>query len=145
MLHQRRQKKGAFILGAIFLACLGCQSAQEPLFPVQGQVKHEGKLLTTGTVVLHPDATKDNASQHEPRGVIDAEGRFTIRTHPREGAPPGWYKISVIAMEQTQDADNPYAIPKSLIPEKFGKPDESGLFFEVRKDAPPGAYDLDLK
>ena len=114
------------------------------MVPVEGKVQFEGKLLSKGTIILHADTAKDNTTKHEPRGVIDADGHFKAYTHPREGAPPGWYKVAVIVTEPS-DKNNPYSIPRSLIPEKFGKPDESNLRIEVRKDAAPGAYNLDLK
>jgi hypothetical protein len=123
---------------------VGCgQSGSAAMLPAEGQVKFKGKLLTKGTVVLYPDSSKGNTSKHEPRAVIEADGRFKVVTHPQEGAPPGWYKVAVIVTEPS-DPKNPYSLPRSLIPEKFGKPDESGLAFEVRSHAPPGAFDLDL-
>jgi hypothetical protein len=114
------------------------------MLPVEGQVRYGGKPLTQGTVVLYADAGKGNLSKHEPRGRIEADGRYQIFTHPHAGAPPGWYKVSVLVTEPS-DPKNPYSLPRSLIPEKFGKPDESGLTIEVRSPPPPGAYDLDLK
>ena len=45
-------------------------------------------------------------------------------THPRDGAPAGWYKVGVIATEPS-DSKNPYSVPRSLIPEKYGKAQET--------------------
>jgi hypothetical protein len=131
---------------AVVLAGLaGCgRWASETMLPVEGQVQFGGKLLTRGTVVLYPDAGKGNTTKHEPRGTIEADGRYKIFTHPHAGAPPGWYKVAVLATEAS-DPKNPYAVPRSLLPPKFGNPDESGLTLEVRSQPPPGAYDLDLK
>ncbi len=53
-------------------------------------------------------------------------------------------KVGVVVV-QPSDPKNPYSEPRSLIPAKFGKPSESKLSLEVRKDAPPKSYDLDLK
>jgi hypothetical protein len=123
----------------------GCgRSGSETLLPVGGQVKFGGKLLTRGTVVLYPDPSKGNTSKNEPRGTIEADGRYKVFTHPYPGAPPGWYKVAVSATEAS-DPKNPYSLPRSLLPEKYGKPDESRLTLEVRSQPPPGAYDLDLK
>ena|SRR5947209_3097132 len=144
MINLIKRTTGWFLAAIAAVSFVGCQPG-ETMVHVEGQVKHEGKPLTTGIVILHADEGKGNSSKHEPRGVIGTDGRFKVTTHPREGAPPGWYKIAVIAQERSNDPDNPYALPKSLLPDKFGKADESGLAFEVRKDAPPGAYDLDLK
>jgi hypothetical protein len=124
---------------------VGCgRSGRETLLPVEGQVRFRGQVLTRGTVVLHPDASKGNTTKHEPRGTIEASGRYKVFTHPHAGAPPGWYKVSVIATEPS-DPGNPYSLPRSLIPEKYSKPEQSELTLEVRDHAPPGAYDLDLK
>jgi hypothetical protein len=95
-------------------------------------------------VILHPDPSKGNTSAHEPRGQIESDGRFTIFTHPKTGAPPGWYKVAVNSTEPS-DPKNIYSLPKWLIPEKYGKPEESGLSFEVKAEPTPGAYDLKLK
>jgi hypothetical protein len=128
------------------LACVvGCGPlAADVFFTVEGQVTVHDKALTSGVVILHPDASKGNTTKHEPRGSIGADGRYKIVTHPNAGAPPGWYKVAVIATEPS-DPKNPYALPRSLIAQKFAKPDESGITLEVRKDPPPGAYDLHLK
>jgi hypothetical protein len=131
------------LAGALLTAVAGCGQS-ETYVPVEGQVKAAGKPLAKGAIILYPDASKGNTTKQEPRGSIEADGRYKIVTHPHEGAPPGWYKVAVIATEPS-DPKNPYSVPRSLIPEKFGKPDESRLTLEVRKEAPPGAYDLDLK
>jgi len=127
-----------------FGALTGCGSSGESLLPVEGQVQFEGKPLTKGTVILFPDADKKNDSKQEPRGAIGPDGRFKIVTHPSDGAAPGWYKVGVVVV-QPSDPKNPYSEPRSLIPAKFGKPAESKLALEVRKDAPPKSYDLELK
>jgi hypothetical protein len=123
----------------------GCgPSAADALVKVEGQVTVHGKALTSGAVILYPDASKGNTTKHEPRGAIEADGRYKIVTHPHAGAPPGWYKVAVIATGPS-DPKNPYSLPDSLIAQKFAKPDESGITLEVRKDPMPGAYDLHLK
>ena len=123
----------------------GCgQSGSEPLLPVAGKVTLARQPLTKGAVVFYPDTAKGNTTRHQPRGTIEADGRYTISTHPRPGAPPGWYRVGVFAKDAS-DPKNPYALGRALIPEKFSNPDASGLVLEVRRDAPPGAYDLDLR
>jgi hypothetical protein len=136
-----RRRALFFLAGAMLLAA-GCGG--ESMIPVEGKVKHDNKFLTKGSVVLYPDPAKGNNSKHEPRGAIEEDGGFKITTHPRDGAPRGWYKVAVISTEPS-DPKNPYSDPRWLIPEKFGKPGESGLVLEVRTGAPAGAYDLELK
>src|SRR5207249_845192 len=113
------------ILCCALAACAGCGLTEEPMIPVEGTIMFEGKAMTKGTIILFPDAAKNN-TKHEPRGAIGADGRYKVTTHPREGAPPGWYKVGVILTEPSDPA-NPYSLPRSVIPERFGKPDESGL------------------
>jgi hypothetical protein len=140
--QQRVAGHGTLGITALLLAGLaGCGTA-ETWLPVAGQVKFGGVPLAKGTIILYPDAAKGNTAMHEPRGSIEA-GHYQITTHPHEGAPPGWYKVAIIATEPS-DPKNPYSLPRSLIPEKFAKPDESRLTLEVRRDAPSGTYDFDL-
>jgi hypothetical protein len=145
--HVPQRTGNAIVWGitTVLLAGLaGCgQSGSATMLPVEGQVKFKGKLLTKGTVVLYADPSKGNTTKHEPRAVIEADGRYKVVTHPQEGAPPGWYKVAV-SVTELSDPKNPYSLPRNLIPEKFSKPDESGLTLEVRSHAPPGAFDLDL-
>jgi hypothetical protein len=112
--------------------------------PVEGQITYQGKALTKGSLIFKADAAKGNATKHQPHGAIDASGRYKVTTHPRDGAPPGWYKVGVVVTEPS-DPKNPYSVPRSLIPEKFNNAEESGLTLEVRANAPAGAYDLQLK
>jgi hypothetical protein len=60
-----------------------------------------------------------------------------------EGAPLGWYKVTVTAQEPI-DPSNPYAPPKHLISPKFSDPTTSGLAIEVLERPAAGAYDLVL-
>jgi hypothetical protein len=130
----------------VLLASLaGCGPPASPtMFPVEGQVRFEGKPLTRGTVVLYPDGGRGNSTKHEPRGNIEPDGTYKIVTHPHEGAPAGWYKVAVIATEPS-DSKNPYSLPRSSIPERFKDPDKSGLTLEVQSQPRAGAYDFDLK
>jgi hypothetical protein len=132
------------MLVAFALLVGGCGSPAESLVPVTGQVKFAGKPLTAGAVIFLPDTAKGNTTDREPRGNIGPDGRYTLVSHPDPGAPPGWYKVGVVANEPA-DPKNPYARTRSLIPEQLNNPAESGLTVEVRRNAPPGAYDLDLK
>jgi hypothetical protein len=122
----------------------GCGGGGRPnLVPVAGQVTLDGRPLTSGQVVFHPDAARGNNSLDEPRGPIDAQGRYELSTVGQKGVVPGWYKVAVIATEPF-DPQHPYVLPKSLIPVRYNDPSASGLTHEVRTNAAPGAYDLKL-
>src|ERR1022692_2604787 len=93
-----RSAKSAFLLLGLSMACVtGCTPSPEDVrIPVEGTVLLGDKPLTTGTVILKPDAAKGNESKHEPRGKIGADGKYQIETSLQKGAPAGWYKVGVI-------------------------------------------------
>jgi hypothetical protein len=97
-------------------------------------------LLGSAGCVTAP--VKGNASKHEPRGKIDAQGNYQIETALKKGTPPGWYKVGVMAFEPG-DPKN-YVVGKSLIHEDYNDPDKTGIFLEVIKTPTPGAYDIKL-
>jgi hypothetical protein len=133
---------GRLLLGLVCLGLAGCGPSGEKLVRVEGKVMLGDQPLTTGTVILSPDAAKGNQSLEEPRGEVDANGTFKVYTGRREGVSPGAYKVAVTAAEQV-DPNNPY-FTKWLIPEKYIDFQTSGLSFAVAENDPPGTYDLKL-
>ena len=131
------------LCGVICAGILGCGANVEKLTPVAGRVTVNGTPLTTGGVTFHPDAAKGNNTPHIPAGTIDAKGNYKLMSATKEGAPLGWYKVTVSAQEPI-DAKNPYAPPKHLISPKFSDASTSGLEIEVVASPPAGAYDLKL-
>jgi hypothetical protein len=136
-----RVSRGLFTLALVALA--GCGSSDEGHVPVEGMVFLSDRPLTFGIVILRPDASKGNLSKHEPRGKIDAEGKFQIFTGPEPGAAPGWYNVGVVANDESE-AIKTYARPCSLIDRMYNNPNRSGLTLEVTRDAAAGTYDLRL-
>jgi hypothetical protein len=139
----RRRLIGIVGLFGVFGATLaGCgKGAGEGLVPVAGKVTVDGKPLGTGAVTFHPDAAKGNTTPHVPVGMLDDQGNYKLMSGSREGAPPGWYKVTVTAQEPP-DEKNPYAPPKSLINPKFGDVQTSGLAVQVVENPAPGVYDF---
>lgn len=123
---------------------LACGPADEvgPTVPVSGSVSSKGKPLAKGDVTFHPDKAKGNTSPHLPTGRIEADGSFKLTTRGRDGAPAGWYKVTVHANEST-DAKNPYAIPKSAVPKAYTAPDTTKLAHEVKADGPKAELKAD--
>jgi hypothetical protein len=129
---------------ALLAAIAGCDSSSPGrLVPVQGQVLFDGQPLTAGSLVFKPNAEKGNASKFEPAATINADGTYQLFTAEREGAPLGWYKVSVVA-QAPPDEKNPYAATKSLIPARYAETTSSGLEIEVVDRPAEGAYDLKL-
>jgi hypothetical protein len=135
--------------GGILLACLvGC--ARDPwdvgrTVPVRGRVLVDGKPLTTGLVVFQADASKGNASKHEPRGKVDGEGTYQLTTQGKPGAAPGWYKVAVIATQKPTNRKGVHTPGPWLIARRYGNGQTSGLSVQVIEKAAPGAYDLALR
>jgi hypothetical protein len=129
---------------ALVLACVvGCgSSGPGRLMPVKGKVTLDDKALTTGSLVFKPDATKGNNSRFEPSGTVATDGSYSLFTKEKEGAPPGWYKVGIVAEEA--NAADPYAPRRSLVPNRYNDAETSGLSIEVASSPPAGAYDLKL-
>lgn len=103
-----------------------------PLVPVRGRVTHQGKPVALAQVIYAPDPEGDGRI-HAPAGSTDADGNYQLAVFGTAGAPPGHYAVGIIA--------GPGG-PK--LPDRLRNPKTSGLTREVAKDAPPGAYDVEL-
>jgi len=121
----------------------GCVGQADSFTPVVGQVTVNGAPLNAGSVTFHPDAGKGNTTPHIPVGAIASEGRYKMLSATKEGAPLGWYKVTVTAQEPI-DPKNPYAAPKHLISPKYSDSTTSGLAIEVVNQPASGAYDIKL-
>ena len=135
---------GRLLVVSLAVALLpGCSSSSKgTLVPVSGTMTVNDQPLQHGTVVFHPDPDRGNNDKREPRGVIAAEqpGAYRLTTDNKDGAPSGWYKVTVNAIKPSVGmrptewiADQKYADEKT-----------SGLSVEVLKDAKTGAYDFKL-
>ena len=102
----------------------------------------DGKALPRGTVIFTPG--KGNASQHEPRGVIEADGNYKLKTTPKlEGASPGWYIVTIIAQEPYDESKSSWD-PPWLINRKYGNRQTSDLSVEVIDKPDAGRYDFQV-
>jgi hypothetical protein len=125
--------------GALAAGCSGTT-----LLPVKGQVKVGNTTLKTGSVTLVPDKDKGNNATVQPRANITEEGTFEITTDGKPGAPAGWYKVLVTADGDPIDPKDPYSLRKPLVHIKYRDIATTDKAFEVKADAPEGAYDLAL-
>jgi hypothetical protein len=135
---------GAACLPAFLLA--GCPATTDERVPVEGTITVNGQPLPAGTVVFHPDASKGNTSLREPRATIRSAkpGRYRLTTDDKPGAPPGCYKVTVFAIKPVT-RENSLRPPEWLADPKYTDKQTSGLEVVVARDAPAGAYDLELK
>jgi hypothetical protein len=107
-----------------------------PLFPVKGKVMLGEKHLETGIVTFIPLAT--NVDMPRPKGYIDFNGFYDLKTALKEGAPPGKYRVTV--------QDNPTkGQRKPKFDPIYANEAKSPLEIEVVEKAPDGAYDLKVK
>lgn len=145
-LHARSVESSIIALlcaSLLALGGVGCDAGASigKTVPVAGKVTVAGQPLTTGSVAFKPDGSKGNNSKFEPASTIGSDGSYQLITNGKSGAPPGWYKVTVVAEEEV-DSINP--IPKSKINAKYKDPQNTPLSIEVKEGAAPDAYDLKL-
>lgn len=108
---------------AMLAIVVGCGDKQATTAAVEGVVTYKGAPLPAAVVTFLP-------SQGRPAtGTTDEQGRFRLTTlAPGDGAVPGEHTVLVSKSEPAAaDPKNPYAPPRSLIPESYGRQDKSNL------------------
>jgi len=120
----------------------GCGPTGPKLVPVSGKVTStDGTPIAYGHVILHPDVSKGNNSKEVCQGTI-RDGNYSIMTGPRNGAPPGMYRVSIEAAKEV-NPNNPY-FTEWLADEKYIDPNRSNLTMEVGDKPQPHSYDFKL-
>jgi hypothetical protein len=144
----------AFALGLAAVAGCGKKAAEEPdlpLVPVAGKVTSGGQPVTSGMMTFYPDDTKGNTFKGVANGPLDGSGNFTLKSAGKEGAPVGWYKVSVGAgmpgmggAQAGGEVNDPNKAAKLGAPlnPKYMNPATSGLSVEVTQTPPPGGYEI---
>lgn len=102
-------------------ACAPTES-RLPTFPVTGSVAFaDKKAAANATVVFHPT---DPAISVRPRGKVAADGSFQLTSYDgNDGAPAGKYRVTVELWATVRQDEG----PSNRLPEKFAKPETSGL------------------
>jgi hypothetical protein len=111
----------------------GCDSGAGARVAVRGKVSYRGVALTTGVIVFAPDPGH-GANGPLASARIQSDGRYELQTDDAPGVPAGWYRVTVVAVEAPAQAPSPrgFAVPRSLLPDKYRDPELSGLTCEVR-------------
>lgn len=139
--------------GALLLALAACSRPEPygvgPTVPVKGQILVAGKPLRLpanafARVWFHPDSAKGNSCPQVPAADLQPDGSFALATRDAPGAPPGWYKVMLVATTHV-DPNNPSRRRPAFVAARYGSPDTSGLAVRVVAEPAPGAYDLRLK
>lgn len=108
-------------------ASTGCSRPAE-FVPIEGQVFYKDKPLTNGVIMFQP--SKGPAA----RADIVA-GVYKLETPGREaGARIGLNKVRIASRETPSNGDAELALGKSLIPERYGTFESSGLTADVKPD-----------
>ena len=149
----------ATVVAAVMVLAIGLTGcggpAQPKLYPATGTVTWKGAALADATVSFVPSVGAPSD------GKTDAQGKFTIMTNGKPGAPAGACKVTVSkfagaapsmpAAPKPEDMMKMYEskkkgeVDKGEIPAKFGRPDTSGLAAEVTTDGAKNVYTFDLK
>ena len=140
MLRTPLHLKGLAALALLVLA--GCQQGTAPLAPVHGKVLYHGALLQSGTIVFTPDASR-GSSGPLASAEIQADGTYSLRSGQGFGAAPGWHRVTIAAVYAPTNTQG-YAVPQSLVPDKYRDPELSGLVCEVKRDQ-PNVFDFNLE
>jgi len=136
----------AVLFSGAVLFIVGCGDRGPKLVKVQGKLYLNdqpvaGSDSIKGYIVFHADREKGNTTQEIAQGSVGADGTFTLQTRDKEGAPLGWYKVTVDLADTK--ADDPYYY-KAKVDDKYRDYNKSGLVFEVVESPEPGRYDIKL-
>lgn len=132
-------------LAAALLCVLpGCQQGNTPLAPVRGKISYRGMFLQNGTIVFIPDASRGTTGPLS-QAVIQPDGSYNLRTEQGFGAVPGWHRVTVAAVyaPSTPIRGEAFAVPLSLVPDRYRDPDLSRLVCEVKADQ-TNVFDFNL-
>jgi hypothetical protein len=131
------------LLLALTVFSAGCGGTKH--VPVTGQVTVGGQPLKSGTVTYHPDKEAGNTQPYSdlPHGTVDENGKYTLATGGKPGAPAGKYKVTVASTVPSNPKD-PYSLPKHLTDKANAEVSTTSLTKEVKADAPAGHYDIPL-
>lgn len=145
LLSRHIRSLGAGLVLCAGMVLTGCGGPKGPvLFPVSGVVTVDGAPAEGAGVSFRPDASKGNKIEWFPTGVADKEGKFTLTTTAKPGAPPGWYKVVVMPYSPPPFGGEAKKAAPPSFNVKYSRPEASDLSIEVTKSPAPGAYDLKL-
>lgn len=119
-------------LGLFLLVSLcGCGSDGPKLYSVTGKVFVGDKPAEGATVVFHSKSGGQNSLT--PSGTVQADGSFTLRSHPHgEGAPAGEYTVLITWYPpDAREQEN----PTNKLPAKYASLEQSPLKATVAEEA----------
>lgn len=134
----RAHRRSLGVVGAIALA-LGVYfvfpfnllklHGRPPVYPARGEITFDGRPLAGAAIVLHPMSGAADAPR--PRSSADADGRFALTISPTaNGIPAGDYAVTVQCFPPPSGKDDGVA-PRNFLPERYSRPDTSGLTLRI--------------
>ncbi|RLS35269.1 MAG: hypothetical protein DWH79_02430 [Planctomycetota bacterium] len=142
---------------SVMPAMTGCGGGvkKPKVYPATGTVTLGGKPLADATVSFVPSVGAPSD------GRSDAAGKFTIMTNGKPGAALGQNKVTVSKfsgaaptmpaaptpddMKKMYEKKKKGDREKGDVPEKYGRPDTSGLSAEVTTDGSKNVYTFELQ
>lgn len=132
----------AVALAVLLAAVAGCGGGGPELAPVSGTVTLDGRPVEDAAVMFSPIDGGPVAS-----GTTDSQGEFRLTCLNRPGAVVGKHRVAVSKQKVTGiDEDGnlePGGIQTEwLVPERYAKPDTSGLTATVGGEELEHTFDL---
>ena len=123
----------------LVVAVAGCGDSGPELVPVVGTVRIDGQPATEGAVTYRHAET----GAFEASGLIQSDGTYKLMQNDSEGAQEGEYRIVVFVRQTPMTPSGEMAgLPTIIVNQKYTNPNTTPLSVQVKKDAPPGHYDL---
>lgn len=118
---------GLWVLGCFSL--LGCGVSHPDTVAVTGEVFHNGQRVDGANVVFTSEGPLAT-------GITDAQGKFTLRTFSDgDGAIAGTHRVTITKnVSDPSTPENPYPVPKNMLPVNYAQADTSGLTADVGTD-----------
>jgi hypothetical protein len=140
---RRSRSFTCLLLGGACLLATGCGSNSPKTLEVSGKVTWQGQPLPDGAIAFTPV----NGPSRPAVGKIGADGAYRLSSfRPGDGAMPGEYRVTVESYTSWPTRTEPEKPYVCRIPERYGKPAQSGLSFTIPADAGGRlVFDVDLK
>lgn len=130
----RRFVQALAVVGFALIGSAGCGVKGEfETARVHGKVTYDGRPLETGSLVFVPVGGGPSAQAN-----LDSSGNYVLGTYSlSDGAVLGEHEVMIVALtggEGPQEASDPNAGLRSLIPSRYGDLKKSGLRATVQAD-----------
>lgn len=140
---------GAIRSAAVSLLLVAMAGCSVKPVPVSGKVTLDGKPVADCGVLFIPVGQRPRATEEVASGQTDAQGCFTLSTRKISGAMPGDYCVTLskrrtLGMVGSMPGPNGVSI-EWIVPERYSRPETSGLQKTVSTQEHEFAFDLSSK